>query len=345
MPLPEDDNDFDLFGPADTAGAGGTGQPQQPVPPGPAQQPPVAPAVQQVTVGLDPAMQQMMLQMMQSQQTMLEMLNKRMDAEEKRRKDQEASQAAVVNPFGPGGTAGGSPTHGGGSGSGYAPVVSAPSASGVGSNRAEKYLPSLPLIEHGQMNKGRVKELEEYHRWLEVLASWLALIDDNYVGELRQALVHGTDIKQSALAAPVASRSAKLFYYLQQSLQKFDRGMELVRSTSMRQGQAACGYECMRQLHNTFSVVARMEAIAVRDEALKLSGKASGYKRPLDAVRFLEDEFGKVDQKLHRFPELKLGTSDRHTILLQSVSLECRQYIVLHGKSSSWEELVASIKF
>ena len=102
VPLPEDDNDFDLFGPADTAGAGGTGQPQQPVPPGPAQQPPVAPAVQQVTVGLDPAMQQMMLQMMQSQQTMLEMLNKRMDAEEKRRKDQEASQAAVVNPFGPG---------------------------------------------------------------------------------------------------------------------------------------------------------------------------------------------------------------------------------------------------
>ena len=98
VPLPEDDNDFDLFGPADT---GGTGQPQQPVPPGPAQQPPVAPAVQQVTVGLDPAMQQMMLQMMQSQQTMLEMLNKRMDAEEKRRKDQEASQAAVVKPVWP----------------------------------------------------------------------------------------------------------------------------------------------------------------------------------------------------------------------------------------------------
>ena len=81
VPLPEDDNDFDLFGPAETAGAGGTDQPQQPVPPGPAQQPPVAPAVQQVTVGLDPAMQQMMLQMMQSQQTMLEMLNKRMDAD------------------------------------------------------------------------------------------------------------------------------------------------------------------------------------------------------------------------------------------------------------------------
>ena len=31
VPLSEDENDFDLFGPADTAGAGGTGQPQQPL--------------------------------------------------------------------------------------------------------------------------------------------------------------------------------------------------------------------------------------------------------------------------------------------------------------------------
>ena len=190
-----------------------------------------------------------------------------------------------------------------------------------------------------------MRELEEYHRWCEVLASWLALIDDNYVNELRQAMTHDREIKQSDMAVPVASRSARLFYYLQQSLQKFERGMELVRSTSMRQGQAACGYEVMRQMHQTFSIVSRMEAIAVRDEALRLTSKASSYKRPLDCVRFLEDELGKVDQKLHRFPELRLGASDRSTLLLQSVSPECRHYVVLHGKSGSWEELVESIRF
>ncbi|CAE7356130.1 GIP [Symbiodinium sp. CCMP2592] len=167
------------------------------------------------------------------------------------------------------------------------------------------------------------------HRWCEVLASWLALIDDNYVNELRQAMVHHREIKQSEMSAPVASRSARLFYYLQQSLQKFERGMELVRSTSMRQAQAACGYE----------------AIAVRDEALKLPARARAYKRPLDVVRFLEDELGKVDQKLHRFPELKPGASDRLTVLLQSVNPECRHYVVLHGKSGTWEELVTSIRF
>ena len=78
---------------------------------------------------------------------------------------------------------------------------------------------------------------------------------------------------------------------------------------------------------------------------LALHTKASQYKRPLDAVRFLEDEFGKCDQKLHRFPELKVGNSDRHTVLLQSLSSECRQYIVLHGRSDTWENLCASIKF
>ena len=44
VPLPEDENDFDLFGPPDPAGGAGASQPQQPVPPGPAQQPAAAPA-------------------------------------------------------------------------------------------------------------------------------------------------------------------------------------------------------------------------------------------------------------------------------------------------------------
>ena len=90
-----------------------------------------------------------------------------MDLEEQRQKDQEAAQAAVANPFGAEAAADGSPTASGSAGSGTsAPVVSAPSASGVGSNRAEKYLPPLPTIEHTAMNKGRVRELVGAHRRL-----------------------------------------------------------------------------------------------------------------------------------------------------------------------------------
>ena len=52
-------------------------------------------------------------------------------------------------------------------------------------------LPSKPL----PWARGRVRELEEYHRWCEVLPSWLALIDDNNVNELRQAMTHDREIK------------------------------------------------------------------------------------------------------------------------------------------------------
>ena len=48
-----------------------------------------------------------------------------------------------------------------------------------------------------------MKELEEYHRWLEVAAGWLALIDDCYVGELRESLTFFREIKQAELKAPV----------------------------------------------------------------------------------------------------------------------------------------------
>ena len=89
-------------------------------------------------------------------------------------------------------------------GSGAASSSGPTQATGTGSNRAEKYLPNLPSIDRSAMSKGRVKELEEYHRWLEVVAGWLALIDDCYVGELRESLTFPWEIKQGELKAFVA---------------------------------------------------------------------------------------------------------------------------------------------
>ena len=43
----------------------------------------------------------------------------------------------------------------------------------------------------------------------------------------------------------VAARSAKLYYYLTQSLSRWERGQELLRSCSKRQSLNACGYEAV----------------------------------------------------------------------------------------------------
>ena len=45
------------------------------------------------------------------------------------------------------------------------------------------------------------------------------------------------------------------------------------------------------------------------------------------------------------FPELKLSEADRCSVLLQSLSAEVRQYVVLHGKSDDWEALRKSLTY
>ena len=153
------------------------------------------------------------------------------------------------------------------------------------------------------------------------------------------------EIVQKNLAMPIATRSARLYYCLTQSLSAYNRGMEILRSTSTRQDQAACGYECMRQLHDTFSIVSRMEAISVRDAGLQLNKKAEQYQRPLDVVRFLQDEFGKNDVKLSRFEDLKMNIADKVNVLLRSVTEDARRYVVLHGDASTWEGVVRGLRF
>ena len=214
-----------------------------------------------------------------------------------------------------------------------------------GSNRAEKYLPPLPLIDHHVMGKGRMKEVEGWHTFLETLSSWLALQEEAFVRELQLCVPVKTEILQTKLPSDTAARSSKLFYYLTQSLAKWERGLELLRSCSKRQGTSACGYEVVRTITSQYSIVSRMEAVYVRDSALKLFQSVGGIKRPTDLIRHLEDAFAKSESKLTNFPELKLSEADRCSVLLQSLSAEVRQYVVLHGKSDDWEALRKSLTY
>ena len=121
------------------------------------------------------ALQQQQNQMnflMQAQSAQLTLLTRRFDEEEARRKAEEARRAVSADPFAAasaGGTSAAPTT------SPVAPPgvpASTSFSSGATSSfggRAEKYLPSLPLINHGEMRAGRIRELEKFHRFLEVV--------------------------------------------------------------------------------------------------------------------------------------------------------------------------------
>ena len=87
-----------------------------------------------------------------------------------------------------------------------------------------------------------MKEVEGWHTFLETLSSWLALQEEAFVRELQLCVPVKAEILQTKLPSDTAARSSKLFYYLTQSLAKWERGLELLRSCSKRQGMSACGY-------------------------------------------------------------------------------------------------------
>ena len=135
------------------------------------------------TLGAD-QLQQLMLQMLNNQNTALQqqqsqmnfltqaqsaqltLLNRRLDEEEARRKADEARRTVSADPFAAASAGSGSgATAPAPTGSPVArPSVPASTATGSGSfssfgGRAEKYLPPLPLINHGEMKQGRIREL------------------------------------------------------------------------------------------------------------------------------------------------------------------------------------------
>ncbi|CAE6961021.1 unnamed protein product [Symbiodinium sp. CCMP2592] len=258
-------------------------------------------------------------EMMAMNQQLVAML-RRMDLEEERRNKAEekvleaaeaAKQAAEAaktrDPFQPS-TAPASSS----AASSAAPAVPSPSGYSGAGGRAEKYLPNLPVIDHQGMGKGRMKEVETWHSFMETLSSWLALQEEAFVRELQLCIPVKKEIVQADLNPETAARSSKLFYYLTQSLAKWERGSELLRSCSKRQGQSACGYEVIRTITSQYRVA---------------------------------DSFSKSEAKLSNFPELLLSEADRCSVLLQSLGAEVRQYVVLHGSSSNWEALRRTLTY
>ena len=174
----------------------------------------------------------MMLEIMRQNSRLIELVDRRLSTEETGGRRSAARKAANVPLVGPVGDPFGSRMS-----SSLAAPAFAVSSGFTGGNRAEKYLPQIPILDHSKMGKSRMAEVEEWLRFTDVFSAWLALIAESYVNELKLCRSSATEINQSTLAPAIAARSAKVFYYLQQCFAKWDRGLELLRSVSKRHGR------------------------------------------------------------------------------------------------------------
>lgn len=149
---------------------------------------------------------------------------------------------------------------------------------GVRHNKAENYLPKIPMLSHEKMGT-RASEIANWAEFTESISSWLALLDDFYPVELYRATITDVQINQNSLEKGPAARSARFHNLLKQSLVGFQRGLDIVRQCEQLQLGASCGYESFRRLNLEFGIQSRLEATSIRESTLAFRpGKQACHK-------------------------------------------------------------------
>ena len=213
---------------------------------------------------------------------------------------------------------------------------------GVRHNKAENYLPKIPMLSHEKMG-ARASEIATWAEFVENISSWLALLDDFYPVELYRATITDVQINQNTLEKGPAARSARFHNLLKQSLVGFQRGLDIVRQCEQLQLGASCGYESFRRLNLEFGIQSRLEATSIRESTLAFR-PGKHVTRPLDVYRAVEAELLRSDRTLNSYPSVRLSEAEKIMLHFRCISEECKQYVLLHGKSDTLEQLLESIK-
>ena len=213
---------------------------------------------------------------------------------------------------------------------------------GVRHNKAENYLPKIPMLSHEKMGT-RASEIANWAEFTESISSWLALLDDFYPVELYRATITDVQINQNSLEKGLAARSARFHNLLKQSLVGFQRGLDIVRQCEQLQLGASCGYESFRRLNLEFGIQSRLEATSIRESTLAFR-PGKHVTRPLDVFRAVEAELLRSDRTLNSYPSVRLSEAEKIMLHFRCISEECKQYVLLHGKSDTLEQLLESIK-
>ena len=213
---------------------------------------------------------------------------------------------------------------------------------GVRHNKAENYLPKIPTLSHEKMGT-RASEIANWAEFTESISSWLALLDDFYPVELYRATITDVQINQNSLEKGPAARSARFHNLLKQSLVGFQRGLDIVRQCEQLQLGASCGYESFRRLNLEFGIQSRLEATSIRESTLAFR-PGKHVTRPLDVFRAVEAELLRSDRTLNSYPSVRLSEAEKIMLHFRCISEECKQYVLLHGKSDTLEQLLESIK-
>ena len=116
-----------------------------------------------------------------------------------------------------------------------------------------------------------------------------------------------------------------------------------MRQSEQLQLGASCGYESFRRLNQEFGIQSRLEATAIRESTLAFR-PGKHITRPLDVYRAVEAELLKSDRTLNSYLSVQLSEAEKLMLHFRCIGEDCKQFVLLHGKSDTLENLLESVK-
>ncbi|CAE7423530.1 unnamed protein product, partial [Symbiodinium sp. CCMP2592] len=167
-----------------------------------------------------------------------------------------------------------------------APASSSAASSAAPASRAEKYLPNLPVIDHQGMGKGRMKEVETWHSFMETLSSWLALQEEAFVRELQLCIPVKKEIVQADLNPETA---LKLYQHVGHLKRPTDLIRHLEDSFSKSEAKLSNFPELLLSEADRCSVLLQSLGAEVRQYVV-LHGSSSNWEALRRTLTYYEEQ-------------------------------------------------------
>ena len=207
---------------------------------------------------------------------------------------------------------------------------------------------AIPLAEHKGW-KNRVLELQGYRSWYETFLSWLNLLSEHFVHEVRWAIQEEVELKRGIQVREGDQwvRGQRLLTFLQQAFS----GYAKVETILSHYGQmcppgSSNGFEAFRRIHRELALQTRPEALALRMSVLNFAQKGD---RLTDTVRLVEGEINQYEELIRggiggsAATDLLIAEADKVLLLQRLLPTHVRMHVQLHGKSDTFQSLKESV--
>ena len=206
--------------------------------------------------------------------------------------------------------------------------------------RSDKWLPSMPVVESNRW-KSRMEEILGMEQWLDSFCNWLSLISEPFCTEVKFSATSPLPIDKKDLSTDQISRSSRLMAMLRQTFQMTPQAKIILLAYVEGPGDKN-GYEALRRIVQEYMIKTRAELMHFRTSLLGRTFKAQTVTKVIKQLEFEESRYDKLARMLpSNVPasDLALLPSDLVMVLIKSLPVGVREYVVMHSPSHDYVQM------